>query len=437
MKILLVNPPNCGKSIPEERYGIDSIKMIFRGEPLCLETLAGNLHGHDVAIIDLKSDPQALMDDGLDFQPDVVGITGVTCEANTVLALARRLKKQLDVPVVVGGHHASCDPYFFNRPYIDYVVVGLGTLSFRQLIDSLDDGQPVSIDGVMSNVSGHPPTFTPRQYTVEDLVDHKAPRYDLVAQHREQYVMGGAGGKVGFVVTAAGCTHRCSFCSISSLTGAKYLSRSNDAVMRDIDLLGDVPVIRLVDANTFGNVNSAAALAKRMIDAGIEKRLVADVRADTVVKHPDLFELWHQAGLAIVVIGFEEINNDKLISFNKRSSQQINLEAISILKDLGIRIVGDFIVSPDYEYEDFERLSVFVDQSGIDLPIPSILTPIPGTGLYKEMESRISNHDLDYYTFTNAVMPTRIAEKEFYRIYAELLKHFLAPLHQGSEKGNR
>ena len=43
MKILLVNPPNCGRSIPEEEYGIDTIKMIFRGEPLALEVIAGNL----------------------------------------------------------------------------------------------------------------------------------------------------------------------------------------------------------------------------------------------------------------------------------------------------------------------------------------------------------------------------------------------------------
>jgi radical SAM superfamily enzyme YgiQ (UPF0313 family) len=123
MKILLVNPPNCGKSIPEERYGIDSIKMIFRGEPLALETIAGNLHGHEVAIVDLKSDPDGLNDDGLAFQPDLVGITGVTCEANTMLAIARRVKERLQVPVVVGGHHASCDPAFFKRRCIDYIVV--------------------------------------------------------------------------------------------------------------------------------------------------------------------------------------------------------------------------------------------------------------------------------------------------------------------------
>ncbi len=429
MKILLINPPNCGKSIPEERYGIDSIKMIFRGEPLALETIAGNLLDHDVSIIDLKADPDGLADDGREFQPDIVGITGATCEANTVLTIAKRLKERLNVPMVIGGHHASCDPDFFKHPFVDYIVVGLATLSFRQLVDSLENGQPVSIPGVMCNSSVKSSAFTPRRYTVEDLVDHRAPRYDLVAQHRDKYIMSGAGGKVGFVVTAAGCTHGCSFCCISNLTGAKYLARSNDAVMRDIDLLRDVPVIRMVDANTFGNVKSAEVLARRIIDADLQKRLIADVRADTVVKHPELFDTWRRAGLAIAVIGFEEISDARLKSYNKRSTHQTSLEAIRILKGLGIRIVGDFIVSPDYGDEDFERLSDFVEQSGIDLPIPAILTPLPGTPLYEKMKSRINNHDLDYYTFTNAVMPTRMAEHDFYRIYAQMLKRFLAPLH--------
>ena len=57
MNILLINPPNSGRSIPEEEYGIESIKKIFRGEPLALETLAGNLEAHQIAIADLKAEP--------------------------------------------------------------------------------------------------------------------------------------------------------------------------------------------------------------------------------------------------------------------------------------------------------------------------------------------------------------------------------------------
>jgi radical SAM superfamily enzyme YgiQ (UPF0313 family) len=359
-----------------------------------------------------------------------VGITGVTCEANTMLAIARRVNEWLKVPVVVGGHHASCDPGFFKHRCIDFVVVGLGTLSFRQLVDAIDKGQPVSIPGVMHNLPETATPFSPRRFTSEDLVDQCTPRYDLVARHRDKYVMGGAGGKAGFVATAFGCTHDCSFCTISTLTGAKYLARSHDAVMRDIDQLADVPVIRMVDANTFGNIDHARQLARRIIDAGVNKRLVADVRADTVVKHPQVLELWRKAGLAIVVIGFEEISDSRLDTFKKRSTHRVNEEAIRLLKDLGIRIVGDFIVSPDYTPDDFARLEEFVAQSGIDVPIPSILTPIPGTALYKKMKSRIINHDLDYYTFTNAVVQTRMPEHDFYETYAKMLKRFLAPLHQ-------
>jgi len=426
MKILLINPPNCGKSIPEERYGIASIKMIFCGEPLSLETIAGNLDGHEACIADLKMDPLALADENLDFAPDLVGITGVTCEANTVLAIARDIKARFQVPVVVGGHHASCDPHFFRRPWVDYIVVGLGKLSFRELVDALEEGRPVRIPGIYRNTGGTSPgTFTPRHYTEDDLVDHKAPRYDLVSRHRDRYIMGGAGGRVGFVATAAGCPHGCSFCSIGSLTGARYLAHSQQAVLRDMALLGDVPVIRLVDANTFGDVRAAEVLAREIMAAGNQKRLVADVRADTVVRHPDLFRLWRQAGLSTVVIGFEEIDDERLKLFNKKSRHELHLEAIEILKSLGIRIVGDFIISPEYEEADFQRLMDFVATSGIDVPIPAVLTPLPGTPLYQRMKAQITVHDLDYYTFTNAVMPTRMEEHEFYKCYAGMLERFL------------
>jgi radical SAM superfamily enzyme YgiQ (UPF0313 family) len=429
MKILLINPPNCGKSIPEERYGITSIKMIFCGEPLALETIAGNLDGHEVSIADLKMDPLALADGNLDFVPDLVGITGVTCEANTVLALARDIKARFQAPVVVGGHHASCDPHFFRQPCVDFIIVGLGKLSFRELVDALEEGRPVRVPGIYCNNGSSQGTFEPRHYTDDDLVDHKAPRYDLVARHRDRYIMGGAGGRVGFVATAIGCPHGCAFCSIANLTGGRYLVHTRQAVLRDMALLGDVPVIRLVDANTFGDVQAAEDLARDIMAAGVQKRLVVDVRADTVARCPDLFRLWRQAGLSAVVIGFEEIDDEKLKLFNKKSSQRIHLEAIEILKSLEIRIVGDFIVSPEYDHGDFQRLMDFVEASGIDVPIPAVLTPLPGTPLYQRMKPRITVHDLDYYTFTNAVVPTRMEEHEFYKCYAGMLKQFLGHVH--------
>ena len=428
MKITLINPPNCGRSIPEEEYGITTLKMIFRGEPLALEMLAGNLGGHEVNIIDLKADPESF--EGL-FQsadlPHIVGFTGVTCEANTVIRLAREIKSRLkkESPVIiVGGHHASSDPGFFNCTGIDYIVVGLGKLSFKKCVDRLVAGDdPVGIPGVIATNPGRPLVFTARKCTQSDLVDGREPRYDLVKKHRDKYVMSGVGGKVGFVATAFGCTHNCSFCSIPSITGGRYLTHSIDAIVRDIQLLHDISLIRFVDANTFGDLTMAKALAQKLISCGIEKKIVADVRADTVVRDPGLMRLWQQAGLVAVVIGFEEIDDRRLIQMNKRSTLSKNVEALQILAEIGIRVVGDFIIAPDYDYADFERLEKFIENAPISLPIPSILTPLPGTALYRQCETDLEITDLDYYTFSNAVLPTRLPKEEFYSLYSGLMKH--------------
>jgi len=426
MKILLVNPPNSGRSIPEEEYGIKNLKMIFRGEPLALEVLAGNLDGHEVIIADLKAEPDCLKQTLYRFNPHVVGITGMTCEANAVLTIAQDIKKKSRTTIVVGGHHASCDPEFFNKKEIDYIVPGLGKLSFRKLVDALDQKQSVkNIAGIVKTDPSKPLVFTPKKFGVEDLVDECSPRYDLVEKNRDKYVMSGVGGKMGFVVSAFGCTHRCLFCSIPNMTGGRYLSHSADAIIRDMILLKDMPVIRLVDANTFGNVDIAEKLGLRILDSGLDKKIVADVRSDTVVKHPELFGLWKKAGLATAVIGFEEISDLRLENYNKKSAVATNIKAMEILKKLEIKVIGDFIVSPDYTHEDFEALEFFVKNNPIDLPLPAILTPIPGTPLYKQMKERITVHNLDYYTFTNAVMPTRMNERKFYENYSLLLETFI------------
>jgi radical SAM superfamily enzyme YgiQ (UPF0313 family) len=432
MKILLVNPPNCGRSIPEEEYGIDTIKMIFRGEPLALEVIAGNLDGHAVAIADLKAAPNVLEKTLEQFEPALVGFTGVTCEANTVVRLAGEVKRNSDALVVVGGHHASCDPAFFNHDAIDYIVMGLGKLSFRELVDAIANRTVGSgVAGVAKTNPGGSLDYVRRAYSHEDLVDDRPPRYDLVAAHRDQYVMSGVGGKVGFVASAYGCTHRCSFCSIPNMTDGRYLIHRPAAVLRDMQLLGDVPVVRLVDANTFGDLENALCLGQCIIESGLKKAIVADVRAETVTRHPDLFKLWKQAGLASVVIGFEEISDAGLARLNKRSSVAVNIEAIGILKDLGIRVIGDFIVDPEYTEADFDALERFVASHAIDLPLPSILTPLPGTPLHREMRHKITIQDLDYYTFTNAVCPTRMEPKLFYQAYAGMLKRFLKHISHG------
>ncbi len=108
--------------------------------------------------------------------------------------------------------------------------------------------------------------------------------------------------------------------------------------------------------------------------------------------------------------------------YDKKYADGAIEQALSILHETGLLIVGDFIIAPDYGEEDFRAVEEFIGQSGIQIPVLSVLTPIPGTPLYESLKDRITIHDLDYYTFMNAVIPTRMPEKAFYAAFSDLVR---------------
>lgn len=263
-------------------------------------------------------------------------------------------------------------------------------------------------------------------------MDNCPPRYDLVERYREHYILEKLKMKMGFVITAYGCTHDCSFCTIPGVTGGKYLVHSPDSVIRDIGLLGDIPFIRMVDANTFGSPAMSRDLCRMIQNLGIRKRFIADVRADTVVQNYDLLKEWKKTGLHAVVVGFEDIEDQRIEDYNKKYKAHIIPKSIELLHELDMLIVGDFIVPPDYTEADFLHLEKFIAANRIQVPVLSVLTPIPGTPLHARMKGRIVIHDLDFYTFTNAVVPTAIPERVFYETFSELVKR----LHGGSQNSH-
>jgi radical SAM superfamily enzyme YgiQ (UPF0313 family) len=206
------------------------------------------------------------------------------------------------------------------------------------------------------------------------------------------------------------------------MTGGRYLTHSTESIIRDIGLLGDIPFIRMVDANSFGDPRASEKLCEAIIASGIEKRFFGDIRADTIVNHPSLLKKWKEAGLYAVVVGFEELQSERLRALDKGYADGIVEEALTVLHKTGLLVVGDFIVAPDYGEEDFRKLEEFIGRSGIQIPILSVLTPIPGTPLHESLKDQITIHDLDYYTFMNAVIRTRMPEKSFYRAFSDLVR---------------
>jgi B12-binding domain/radical SAM domain protein len=119
------------------------------------------------------------------------------------------------VTLVAGGPHASARPSELLDMGFDYVVVGEGEASFRELLWALtNDRDPVTIQGVVSKDSASIPT--PRSFKPIDLDDY--PPFAVQANI------------VGPVEVTRGCPFRCKFCATPFLTGGTVRHRSVESI---------------------------------------------------------------------------------------------------------------------------------------------------------------------------------------------------------------
>jgi len=84
----------------------------------------------------------ALMERARAFKPDLVAVGSPTNLWPHASRAAERLKRELGVPLVVGGHHAQGMPeYIINHPYVDIVCTGEGELALLELVDRMQRGE--------------------------------------------------------------------------------------------------------------------------------------------------------------------------------------------------------------------------------------------------------------------------------------------------------
>src|SRR3954468_17838610 len=147
MRVLLVYP-NANKEI----IGWGDMGAI--AEPIAPEYggAGGRLDGHDVRLLDLRLHNDDLESTLVEFQPEVVGVTGYSMHVLRNLDVCRTAKRLLpNVVTVVGGHHATLEPVDFFEPQIDHVVKGEGVRPFRSLLSLLANQAPATaVPGVWS-----------------------------------------------------------------------------------------------------------------------------------------------------------------------------------------------------------------------------------------------------------------------------------------------
>jgi radical SAM superfamily enzyme YgiQ (UPF0313 family) len=130
-----------------------------------------------------------------------------------------------------------------------------------------------------------------------------------------------------------------------------------------------------------------------------------------VTDDPSLVRAMALAGCTGVFIGFETLSDANLSSARKKTPRTDDYaRRVAILHDNGIQVNGSFVLGFDDDRRDvFARTAEWIEAQRLECATFHILTPYPGTPLFRSMETdgRILHRDWSLYDTAHAVFRPR------------------------------
>jgi radical SAM superfamily enzyme YgiQ (UPF0313 family) len=365
--------------------------------PLGLATLAAYLPDNaDVEIQDEHVERLNLRD-----SPDLVVIQVYITSAYRAYRLADHYRAR-GAYVVLGGLHVTSLPDE-AAAHADTIFLGPGEDTWPQFLRDYNDGHPRSVyRSSMRTLKGLPPI-----------------RRDLIKARL--YLVPNS------IVVSRGCPHVCDFCYKEAFFegGQSFYTQTVDAALAEIERLPGRHLYFL-DDHLFGDRRFAAALFDGMRGMGRLWQAAGTVNA---VLAPDLLERAVKAGLRSLFVGFETLNPSNLAEQRKYQNMRRDYAAATRrLHDLGVMINGSFVFGMDADDDSvFERTVDWAIEQGIETATFHILTPYPGTALYRRMkqQERIFIHDWDQYDTRHVVFhPARMSPSQLESGYHRAYRNF-------------
>jgi len=365
MKILMVYPkyPDTFWSF---KHAMRIIKRKASIPPLGLLTIASMLPEEwDKRLIDMNV--ESLSDKHLGWA-DMVFISGMLVQkesADDVIARCR----EIGVRVVAGG--PLFNSYEAGHPGVDHLVLNEAEITLPLFLDDLEKGCPKPI-----YTSGERPDITSVPIPMWDLVDFKH-----YANMPVQY--------------SRGCPHNCDFCDIIIMNGRKPRTKGAAQFIAELESLRVRKWKRgvfIVDDNFVGNKRSLRVMLPQLIAWMKEHKYPFTVFTEAsldLAGDDELLDMMVQANFSHVFCGIETPVAESLVACNKNQNVKCDMtEAVKKIQNAGIEVMGGFIVGFDTDPANiFERQLAFIQQTGIVSAMIGLLNALPGTRLYKRLET--------------------------------------------------
>jgi radical SAM superfamily enzyme YgiQ (UPF0313 family) len=365
--------------------------------PLGLATLAGYLPGDDEVEIQDEHVETLRLEDA----PDLVVIQVYITSARRAYRLADQYRRR-GVHVALGGLHVTSMPEEAAK-HADTIFLGPGEDTWPRFLAEFRRG-----------------CARKAYQSTERTLEWVPPlRRDLIK--RRLYLVPNS------IVVSRGCPYVCDFCYKDAFFkgGRSFYTQVVDHALSEIDRLPGRHLYFL-DDHLFGDRRFAAELFNGM--RGMDRLWQAAGTVNAVLA-PGLLELAVGAGLRSLFVGFESLLPDNLVEQRKyQNLRQDYVAAIRRLHDLGVMINGSFVFGMEGDdLSVFDRTVDWAVEHGIETATFHILTPYPGTNLYRRLtdQGRIITHDWDAYDTRHAVFrPARMSGQELERGYRRAYRRF-------------
>jgi len=363
-----------------------------------------------------------------ELKPDIVGITCVSQNYGLAKCIAKFSKNEGVPYVLIGGSHISLCPESLDVN-MDLGVLGEGEVTFLELINSLiekgglEDARLEQIDGIIYWDRGKLQT-TRKRVLIRVLDDIPMPDRSLFKVDVNK----------AYVFSSRGCPYKCVFCASTRLW-EKARFYSAEYVFKEIKELVykyGVKKIDFADDLFIADRKRIEALRTLLEQEGLIKKMKFHVSARANLITDDLCKTLKRMNVKSVSLGLESASAE-VLKYLKSGSVTVddNSNAVETVKRHGLHCFCSFIIGAPIDTREtiLETLN-FIKKSKIDKFVVNVLTPFPGTPIWKYAVDKklitIDSAKFDWHKIDilylhshdyNIHFAEKLSRKELYEMY--------------------